>query len=134
MNRKQKLAWAAGFYDGEGSSSCGSNNGNPHSRIQLSIGQKNDGDEIAETLIKFQKAVKIGNIYKKVRIGKEINQHQYLISKEADVKCVLKLLWPYISSKKKNQARRALKLLKNGKRILKSKIEENKRIKNVRKN
>jgi hypothetical protein len=47
------LAWAGGFYDGEGSICCTSNNGRPHSKIQLSLGQKNDDGQIAETLSRF---------------------------------------------------------------------------------
>lgn len=114
-----ELAWAAGFYDGEGSVSCTSNNGNPNTRIQLSIGQKNHSDgTIAKVLTRFMNAVRTGKIYKKTRIGKEINQHQYLISKESDVFVVLEKLWPYISEQKKDQATKAMLSLSEGKKQL----------------
>lgn len=109
---KLDLAWAAGFYDGEGSVSCTSNNGKPFTRVQLSIGQKNDGEEIAEVLLRFQRAVGLGNIYRKTAAIREIDQHQFLISKFQDVKDCLRLLWPYLSTIKKHQAIRASNLLK----------------------
>ncbi len=113
-----ELAWAAGFYDGEGSISCTSNNGNPHTRVQLAIGQKNDLDgSIAEVLCRFLNAVGVGKIYKKTRSDKEINQHQYLAAKRFDVELVLNKLWPFLSTVKKNQARLAFALLDNGIRI-----------------
>lgn len=118
---KENIAWAAGFYDGEGSVSCRSNNGNPHTLLQLSIGQKNDGNEIAETLKKFKSIVGCGHIYRKTRIGIEINQHQFFVSKQLDVIKVINLLWPYLSITKKNQANKAWFLFKRGQRILKVK-------------
>ncbi|KKN48386.1 hypothetical protein LCGC14_0653330 [marine sediment metagenome] len=118
-----EIAWAAGFYDGEGSVSCGSNNGNPQTRIQLGIGQKNDGDKIAAVLERFKKAVGVGKIYRKTRKGKEINQHQYLISKEKDVHKVINKLWPFMSYKKRYQATTAMAKLSEGKAWLKAKRE-----------
>jgi hypothetical protein len=110
-----ELAWAAGFYDGEGSVSCTSNNGNPYTRIQLSIGQKDRHDgSISESLIRFINAVGVGKIYRKTKTGKEINQHQYLVCKKSDVEFVLSILWPYISETKRNQAERAIALLSSG--------------------
>jgi len=90
--RKIELAWAAGFYDGEGSTCCSINNGNPHTRLALSIGQKNYRGKISDTLIRFKLAVGGGKIYKKTRIGKEINQSQFYITKTKDIITTLKLL------------------------------------------
>ena len=106
---KVELAWAAGFYDGEGSISCTANNGNPNTRIQLSIGQKNDdGKKSSARLERFKRAMGVGKIYKKTRIGKEINQSQFLVCKAADVGTCVKLLWPNISVEKRNQMARAV--------------------------
>jgi len=117
--RNSVIAWVAGFYDGEGSVCCVTNNNNRFSRIQLSIGQKNlSNNEIADTLIKFHKIVGVGYIYKKTRIGKEINQHQYFVCKAVDVIKVLKFLWPYLGIQKRNQAKKALSLYKKGQSIL----------------
>ncbi|HDZ25207.1 hypothetical protein LCGC14_1276570 [marine sediment metagenome] len=110
-----ELAWSAGFYDGEGSISCTTNNGNPFTRVQLSIGQKNDPNgQPAETLQRFLNAVGVGKIYRKTAKGKEKNQHQYTICKRKNVEIVLQLLWPYLSTQKRKQAQRAFRLLDSG--------------------
>ena len=123
---KLEIAWAAGFYDGEGSISCGSNNGNPHTRIQLGIGQKNYNGEISDTLKKFKKIVGCGHIYQKTKTGKEINQHQFIISKSSDVKLALNLLWQHLSTAKKEQARLAIHLFEDGIKKLNLKLSEKK--------
>jgi len=125
-NKKEiNIALMAGFYNGEGSVFCAKNNGNPYTSLKLSIGQKNYKGKISDTLIKFKKIVKCGHIYRKTRIGKEINQHQFFVSKIVDVKKTLKLLYPYLSCAKKDQAKRALNLYKKGQKIL----QKNKKIK-----
>ena len=111
---KKDLAWAAGFYDGEGSVSCVANNGNPHTLLQLSIGQKDYNGHIADTLIKFLNIVKCGHIYRKTKTGKEINQHQFFVSKLNDTKKVIDMLWEFLSKSKQEQATKALILLKEG--------------------
>jgi len=117
------ISWAAGFYDGEGSVSCGNNNGNPDTRIQLSIGQKDYNGHIADTLEKFKAIVKCGHIYQKVKTGKEINQHQFLASKASDVYHIITLLWYHLSTSKKEQAKNALFKLSKGQKQLKNKIK-----------
>ena len=72
------IAWAAGFFDGEGSTVCCINNGRPFTRIQMTLGQKDYKGKIALTLIKFHNIVKVGNIYQKRRKGKEINMHSFM--------------------------------------------------------
>jgi hypothetical protein len=124
-DKNEQLAWAGGLYDGEGSISCTSNNGNKHTRIQLSLGQKNDkNNKIAEVLIKFKKAIGFGNIYKKSKTGYEINQHQYLICDYKKVLKAIKILWPYISRVKRKQIVKNLRLYINGQEALKEKIEQ----------
>ena len=112
---KIELAWAAGFYDGEGSVSCTANNGNPYTRVQMSIGQKNDAEgNVCETLRRFLTAVGIGKIYAKSVTGKEINMSQYQVCRRIEVESVLLALWPYISEVKKVQAKAAFRLLDSG--------------------
>ena len=114
-----EVAWAAGFYDGEGSTCCCANNGNPFTRIQFSIGQKDYNGKIADTLLRFKEVVKCGYIYRKTRIGKEINQHQFFICKPKDVEKVLRLLWKYLSKSKREQANKAFNLYDEGIKKLK---------------
>ena len=106
------LPWAAGFFDGEGSVCCTTNNGVAFSRVQLSIGQKDFNGGIADTLLRFQKAVGCGHIYVKTKGEKESNQHQFIISKNQDVRKVIDLLWNELSEAKKQQATRAFQLLR----------------------
>lgn len=114
VEERTEIAWAAGFFDGEGSTSCTANNGKADTRIQLSIGQKDEGGNIASTLIRFQKAMKgLGHIYQKTRIGLEINQHQFLVCRWRDVATCLRLLWPYLSETKITQATRAIDKFEN---------------------
>ncbi len=116
MTGVEEIAWATGFYDGEGSVSCTSNNGNPNTRIQLSVGQRNDRKtgKIAGTLVKFHKVVGRGHIYRKTRVGKEINQHQFVVCRAVDVEYVVSLLWKNLSLQKKRQAERAFSLYNKG--------------------
>lgn len=110
-DQELELAWAGGFFDGEGSTCCSVNNGKPHTRIALSIGQKNeDTGQPAETLQRFKKAVGLGKIYKKSCRGKDINQSQWSVCKRIDVFDTMLKLWPYISTTKRKQMRKALHL------------------------
>ena len=62
-------------------------------------------------LNRFLNAVGIGHIYRKTRTGKEINQHQYSVSKRNDVLEVMVIIWPFISNVKRLQMRDALQEL-----------------------
>ena len=113
---KLDFAWAAGFFDGEGSTVCSSNNGNKNTRIHISIGQKNNGDSIASVLVKFQSIFKNGKLYQKAHHSRDNNQHQYLVTKPEDVCFVLRKMWPYLGEAKKTQALLALNRLRIGRR------------------
>jgi hypothetical protein len=111
---KVNLAWAAGFFDGEGSTCCSNNNGHRHTRLQLSIGQKNYKNDTADTLVRFKNIFKCGKIYKKNIIGKEINQKQFYVTIATDVKKIIKLMYPFLSKAKKEQYKNAVKLYIKG--------------------
>jgi hypothetical protein len=119
--KQTDIAWAGGFFDGEGSSVCRINNGNPFSIMQITLGQKDYKGSIAPTLIRFQEILGVGKIYRKTLTGKEIDMHQFYVCKFVDVQRTIKLLWNYISEPKKQQFIRNAKLLKqySGKDILK---------------
>lgn len=112
LDYKINIAWAVGFYDGEGSITCTSNNGRKYQRLQISIGQKDHDGKIADTLVKFKNIVKCGYIYQKNRTGKENNQHQFFVTKLKDVNKVINLLWNNLSISKKEQIIKALNLYK----------------------
>lgn len=92
------LAWAAGFFDGEG---CVSRQ-NPHraksTRIRLTVGQQDD-----EVLLKFQEIVGYGNLcYPKTLKPNGLKWGIYLtITSWAAAQEVMQSLWPYLGSIKR---------------------------------
>lgn len=96
-----ELAWAAGFFDGEGSTSMIRKNG-----IILAICQNH-----VEVLERFQQAVDAGTIYGPYPMKATGNlRWQFLASTKVAI-VVLGKLWPYLSSEKRNQATLCLSTL-----------------------
>lgn len=105
-----ELAWAAGFFDGEGCTMVQRRAGRVIS-IKIVIGQQHD-----EVLLRFQKAVGVGNVVYPKSLkpdGRTRAIHLNICGKEK-VLHTLKLIWPYLGSVKREQANRKLKELKNG--------------------
>jgi hypothetical protein len=102
-----ELAWAAGFFDGEGNTSfCrnGSWKGRQYWRLTVQVGQSYS----PETLERFQKAVGVGYITgPNVSNRGHADSWKFSIASEKAVSA-LRLLWPYLSSPKKEQAERAI--------------------------
>jgi hypothetical protein len=93
-------AWAAGFFDGEGS--CGYY---PKSRhISLAIGQSDE-----ELLMKFQGVVGVGSVRTSYRESSPTKTFaMYRVTNERDINIVLELLWDYLGEVKRNQILNAL--------------------------
>lgn len=92
-----ELAWAAGFFDGEGSTSqAKSTNGRFYSKAKLTVPQKH-----RECLDRFRKAVGTGIIYGPL---KDYNIYHFSIQNAKGVDTVLTKLWPYLSEVKRQQA------------------------------
>jgi hypothetical protein len=102
---REELAWAAGFWDGEGSTSIVKRDNS----LVASISQV---DDEVESLHRFQNAVLgIGKIYgphrqKNMNHRSFFNWHAYGGSK---VQAVIAMLWPFLGNIKKEQAAKALK-------------------------
>lgn len=97
------LAWAAGFYDGEGSSSAIINQGKL--LISTSISQVN-----IEVLCKFQVTVNVGNITGPYK-GRTINSRNrwiYTAYGFEKVQYIMCLLWNDLSTVKKNQFKKTI--------------------------
>jgi len=94
-----ELAWAAGFFDGEGCSYCILHETwNPIIRIE--IGQMHDA-----VLKRFKKAVLgLGNITRR----QSNNAYQLKFSNFEHAQVVMALLWKYLSPVKKQQYRHAV--------------------------
>lgn len=92
--RSEDLAWAAGFFDGEG---CISTNGKGIVRIQVTQNR-------IEPLLRFREIVQVGSIQKPRGNGV---MDWTVAGKKA--KLVLHELWPYLSLPKREQAVRVVR-------------------------
>ena len=89
------LAWCAGLFDGEGTTSVLKAQRDKYAYIRMSISQK-----YPEVLEKFQGVVGVGSIYK----SKTREIYSLDIYKQVDVLACLELLWPFLSEIKRKQA------------------------------
>ena len=112
------IAWAAGFFDGEGTTSCwGQANG--HIRIGLRVPQKTP-----ELLEQFQTIV---GGFGQISQGHTREMYTYGLNGLANVQHVLGLLWPYLGEEKRKQAVSAVEKwieLKGSQRYCVSKLSE----------
>lgn len=99
-----ELAWAAGFFDGEGTTHLGkSTKGDRFTKPKLTIPQKE-----LECLARFRKALgNRGTIYGPIKQKRDSEIYHYSIQKAKEVDETLTLLWPFLSDVKKNQATKA---------------------------
>ena len=114
MNRREELACAAGFFNGEGCT-CAAylyrrQDGSKYSYVQISISQS--GENGRECLEQFDRAVgNLGKIYgprPPARNQKKI-RFQYEVNGEVKVQAVIAMLWAWLSTDKKTQAVNALR-------------------------
>ena len=89
------IAWAAGLFDGEGSTSVLKAQKDKYAYVRMNVPQK-----IREVLDKFIDIVQVGKIYK----HNKREMHSLDIYKQEDVIQTLNMLWPYLSEVKKKQA------------------------------
>lgn len=114
MEREIELAWAAGFFDGEGTITLTGRRAVRHHNFMVAIKQSVGSDAaVPDVLARFQAAVgagKIGGPYidRPTRQGFSPNRRPsftwYAIDAEADL--VLARLWPQLGSVKRAQAAR----------------------------
>jgi hypothetical protein len=102
MNR-ELLAWAAGFFDGEGCIHLRKHGGIP----MISFSQKDPG-----VLRKFARIVRIGTVspYTKIVTGRNFHREywRYGVSGIEAVQYIVGCLWPWLSKVKRDQAIRVL--------------------------
>lgn len=92
-----EVAWAAGFFDGEGTTSF--SQAAKITRIQIS--QKDPA-----LLHRFQKVFGLGVVRGPYRNGKGV-VWQYRLTRKADVAKVISMMWPFMGDQKREQAMRA---------------------------
>ena len=112
---REELAWAAGFFDGEGSTHVASRfyersdgvTKGPYLQLQLSIVQVGEW-----CLIRFMQAVgDLGAIYaEKDRDGCQ-PRHRWQVGSFEDCQAVLAMLWPFWTSPKRAQAASCLEVM-----------------------
>jgi hypothetical protein len=111
MSKQTELAWAAGFFDGEGTTVCTVNNGYPHSLIQMRVSQADDDEQIAKVLIRFEAAVGVGKVYNHCApTATHRRVRQWVVCKTSDVIRCMELLTPYLSGRKLKQIEKCLAL------------------------
>lgn len=92
-----EIAWAAGFFDGEATTSY-----SPTAKAtRIQISQKDP-----ELLYRFAAAVGFGVVRGPYRNGKGF-VYQYRLSNRPDVQAVIHKLWPFLGTAKREQATRA---------------------------
>ena len=135
MKNNIELAWAAGFFDGEGST-CWTrcHKDQPAHSLSISITQIDP-----EVLSRFQEAVGVGRIggpYK--RKEKTSSQYWQFRANNLEAHQALKLLWQFLSSKKRKQAEPCLHQFRLGcasgtwkPRNLRRKLEDGTRLEQV---
>lgn len=99
---REELAWAAGFFDGEGSVWCrGDGTG-----LGLEINQARP-----EPIERFLRIFPFGKIYiKKTRLNDRAKLPQWVfrVGRHENVQQVVVSLWPWLTAQKKEQATKAL--------------------------
>lgn len=113
MSKETELAWAAGFYDGEGCTTVSyrgisKQTGKPYGGASMVVVQAGDG--AVEILNRFRLAVGRGAVKGPFHLGKEHwkTHWRWQCLAYADVVEVIRLLTPYLSAVKSEQARRVL--------------------------
>ena len=98
-----ELAWAAGFFDGEGSTNGLMGGSRRHTGVRIRVVQA--GWAGVPLLERFQRAVGTGKIYA-IRLRTEHHQATwaYELGRRHDVISVLGLLWPWLGLAKRYQA------------------------------
>ena len=97
-----ELAWAAGLFDGEGTTSVLAAQRDKYKYLRMSVSQKD-----REVLDKFLAIVKYGKIYK----SKTREIHSWDCYRQDQVFLVLNNLWPFLSKKKQEQATKAKEIV-----------------------
>lgn len=113
------LAWAAGFFDGEGCTMAKHGTRKSvqagrfvYSTILIEVAQKE-----RFLLDKLCSILKTGKVYGPYNNGAGHYHYKYIVSKYERVNSVIELLWPYLGPYKRTQARKALDAWKSRPRL-----------------
>jgi hypothetical protein len=99
---RHELAWAAGFFDGEGWAAKNKSRG-----VQSRINQSDD-DVVPEVLVRFQRVVGCGRIHGPVREEGRRDLYYWDVSSRGDVETVANAIWPWLGEVKRAEFAAAL--------------------------
>ena len=92
------LAWAAGLFDGEGSTSTYVPKGKTYPRRQMAVSQGGLPEQVPFVLTRFKNIVGVGNV-----TGPYEGLYYWKTTRKDAVDLVGALLWPYLSGVKRRQ-------------------------------
>lgn len=98
---RHELAWAAGFFDGEGWA-------NRSGRGMQSRINQADPDGVPDVLLRFQRVVGCGRIHGPVREQGRQDLYYWDATSRGDVDAVAKAIWPWLSDVKRSEFLTAL--------------------------
>ena len=98
---RHELAWAAGFFDGEGWANRSGRG------VQSRINQS-DNDGVPDVLLRFQRIVGCGRIGGPVREDGRKDLYFWCVSSQIDVGAVATAMWPWLGEVKRAEFRLAL--------------------------
>jgi hypothetical protein len=99
---RHELAWAAGFFDGEGWAAKNKTRG-----VQARINQSDD-DGVPQVLIRFQRVVGCGRLHGPVREERRRDLYYWDVSSRRDVEAVANAIWPWLGEVKRIEFAAAL--------------------------
>ena len=106
---EHELAWAAGFFDGDGWAAS-IRNGKRSSRRPMAQINQADANGVPEVLTRFRDAVRVGRVAgPKVEEGRE-DLYWWVASSHGDVRRTGELIGPWLSSEKRGQFHAAVGL------------------------
>lgn len=111
-SRTTEIAWATGLFDGEGSTSLAGPSDRPFVKLELS---QSSATGVPLLLKRFQAAVAagfIGGPYAPRNAWARLPQYRWSLGARDEVERVLELMWPLLSTHKRDQADRVRRRLR----------------------
>jgi len=105
---REELAWAAGFFDGEG---CTTYHLGKHQRKYPRLRVSQSGNNGNELLERFKNAIGFGIVYGPYKIAKNQTKIRWVfqVTGFEKVQATISLLWDWLGTEKRNQAVKILK-------------------------
>lgn len=103
MPDREELAWAAGFFDGEGHVRCSLVQEKQYPLLRVEVAQRDP-----QVLERFQRVIGCGRIYAINRKPPKNSYYNWHVGRFEHAQAVIALLWTWLSPVKRKQAKVAL--------------------------